>query len=170
MTERAAYSEEEWAQLMAAPVAVIAAVIGISPGGPVAIMQEVGAAVRWFEQTAAQRSENPLFAAMLLHLKESFDAFSTGKGKADEVKVDLFELGRDPARSVELCRTTAALLERKAPPELSAEVRNWLLDLAVAVAEAAREGGFMGIGGEQVNAKERTMIAELAAALGLDRV
>jgi hypothetical protein len=167
MTQREDYTDEEWAQIIAAPVAVIAAVIGASPGGPLSIMQEVAAAVKGFEQAAAERRDNPLIAALLLTLKGRFEA-ATGKGAdpANE-QVDIIELGKDPARCVAACSDARALLARKAPPEIAAELCAWLYQLADDVARAATEGGFLGIGGEQVNDKERAILAELAAALGV---
>jgi hypothetical protein len=36
------------------------------------------------------------------------------------------------------------------------------------VARAAKEGGFLGVGGEQVSAGEKTLFAELASTLGAD--
>lgn len=167
MTERDAYTDEEWAALTGAPVAVIAAVIGASPNGPVGIAQEVGAAVAAFERAAETRRENPLIAALLLTLRDRFAAF-TGKAPEDaaSAQVDIFALGADRERSLAAIAAARELLERKATPELTAEVRAWLLELAESVAGAASEGGFFGVGGEQVNAKERGALAEIAAALG----
>lgn len=165
MSERADYSDEEWGTIVGAPVAVIAAVIGSSPSGPVAIMQEVGAAVKSFERAAEERRDNPLIAALLVTLKGRFEAF--GKSDPANEQVDIMELGKDPARAVALCREARELLERKAPPEHAAELRAWLYELAESVARAAPEGGFFGMGGEQVNAKEQAILDELAAALGV---
>jgi hypothetical protein len=167
MTERSDYTDAEWATLVGAPVAVIAAVIGASPNGPVGIAQEVGAAVKSFEQAAETRRDNPLIAALLLTLKGRFEAF-TGKTSDDAAveQVDIFALGSDRARAMAAIVAARDLLAQKAPPELAAEIRAWLLELADNVAAAAAEGGFLGIGGEQVNDKERGALGEIAAALG----
>lgn len=167
MSERGDYTDEEWATLTGAPVAVIAAVIGASPNGPVGIAQEVGAAVQAFERAAETRRDNPLIAAMLLTLKGRFEAF-TGKASEDAAveKLDIFALGSDPARALAAIGAARELLAQKAPPELAGEVGDWLLELAESVAAAASEGGFMGIGGEQVSAGEREALAAIAAALG----
>lgn len=167
MTERGDYTDTEWATLVGAPVAVIAAVIGASPNGPIGISQEVGAAVKSFEQAAETRADNPLIAALLLTLKDRFEAF-TGKASEDAAveQVDIFALGADRARAMAEIAAARELLAQKAPPELAAEIRTWLLDLAKSVADAASEGGFMGIGGEQVNEKERGALDEIAEALG----
>ncbi|MCX7790349.1 MAG: hypothetical protein N2378_06885, partial [Chloroflexaceae bacterium] len=115
------------------------------------------------------RRSNPLIAAMLVTLRDRFNAY-IGKSADDPAvqQVDIFALGRDPARAVAACRAAGELLARKAPPEVTAEVREWLIDLGQEVARAAIEGGFMGMGGQRVNERERAILAEIAAALGAD--
>lgn len=167
MNEREQYSDEEWAIILAAPVAVISAIIGISPGGPVAIMQEVAAAVKSFERAAESHRENPLMAAMLVSLKGRFEAFTGGQGDPATEQIQIMELGRDPLVALAACREARELLDRKADPAHAAALQAWLLTLALDVAHAAKEGGFMGMGGELVNTKERTMLADLAEALGV---
>jgi hypothetical protein len=169
MTDREAYTDAEWSQMLAAPVAVISAVIGASPGGPVAIMQEVGAAVKFFEETARTRQGNPLIAALLVTLKGYFESY-LGKGKPDEAVagVDIMAMGKDPQAAVAMVAVLPPLLAAKGAGAAGDEVRAWLNDLAHAVAHAAPEGGFFGMGGEQVNAAETQILADLAAALGMD--
>jgi hypothetical protein len=77
------------------------------------------------------------------------------------------ELGRDPERAVASVAAARELLDRKAPAKHGHELRVWLYELANAVAQAASEGGFLGMGGEQVNAKERAILASIAQALGV---
>jgi hypothetical protein len=167
MSERQDYNDAEWAVIIAAPVAVIAAVIGASPGGPVSIMQEVGAAVRTFERAAQERRANPLIVALLLTLKGRFEAVMGGPGDPATDQVDIMELGRDPERALAACRAARELLDQRAPAQHAGELRAWLYELALAVAHAAPEGGFLGIGGEQVNAEERAILARIAEALGV---
>lgn len=165
MTERAEYTDEEWATVLAAPVAVISAIIGSSLGGPVGIMKEVAAAVKSFEQAAETKRDNPLIVAVLLSLKERFEAFGGGLDDPALQQMNILELGQDVDRAVEACRVARELLEQKAPADMSAELRAWLLEIGVNVAHAAVEGGFFGIGGERVNQAERDMLARLAEAL-----
>jgi hypothetical protein len=58
----------------------------------------------------------------------------------------------------------AALLDGKAPEDAAA-FKAWLEDLARRVAEAAKEGGFLGFGGVQVSAAEQATLTEISAAL-----
>jgi hypothetical protein len=57
----------------------------------------------------------------------------------------------------------------KATPEEGKAFRRWLLVAAQAAADAGKEGGFLGFGGEQVSAGEQRMLDELRAALGMTR-
>lgn len=170
MSERQDYSDEEWAAVVAAPVAVIAAVIGSSPGGPLAIMQEVAAAVRAFERAAEERRANPLIAALLITLKGKFEAVMGGPGDPAADQVDVMELGRDPERALAAIGAARALLDQRAPAQYAAELRAWLYELASAVASAAPEGGLFGLGGEKVNEAERAILARIAQALGVRAV
>ena len=46
-------------------------------------------------------------------------------------------------------------------------MRQWLRDISQKVAEAAKEGGFLGIGGERVSPAEQATLEEIDEALGL---
>ena len=67
-------------------------------------------------------------------------------------------------RAIEAVRQAAATVEQKAPLEATA-FKGWLLKIASRVAEAAKEGGFLGIGGVPVSAAERAALDEITAAL-----
>jgi hypothetical protein len=60
------------------------------------------------------------------------------------------------------------IVSASATPEESAAFRRWLLATAQAAADAAKEGGFMGFGAEQVSEGEHKMLERLAATLGVD--
>ncbi len=55
----------------------------------------------------------------------------------------------------------------KARPEESQAVKRWLQDTGKRVSEAAREGGFLGLGGTQVSEQEKTALNELGRSLGV---
>jgi hypothetical protein len=60
------------------------------------------------------------------------------------------------------------ILNAKATPKEAAAFRVWLVTAAQASADAAGEGGFLGIGAEQVSQREHDMIARIAKELGVD--
>ncbi len=71
------------------------------------------------------------------------------------------------AHALEAGRTFAALVDRKASPEEAEGAKRWLIGIAERTAEAAKEGGFLGFGGTQVNPAETAAIQEVARTLGV---
>ena len=60
-----------------------------------------------------------------------------------------------------------SVLEGKATPEEVTAYKQFVVTVAQAVANANREGGFVGIGGKPVSDHEQSAIDEIRSALGL---
>jgi hypothetical protein len=69
--------------------------------------------------------------------------------------------------AIDKSRTAIEILRQKGSPEDVAIYRDFLIHLGDKVANAATEGGFLGFGGERVSEHERTLLAELAEAVGV---
>jgi len=67
--------------------------------------------------------------------------------------------------AVQKCQSVAQLLESKATAEEKSNYVNWSISIAERVANAAKEGGFLGIGGERVSEEEVKVIAAVREAL-----
>jgi hypothetical protein len=67
---------------------------------------------------------------------------------------------------LEDCRSVVELLREKASEQESDEYKAWAMSIAKNVAKAAKEGGFLGFGGERVSEGEKQMFAKIAAAFG----
>jgi len=59
------------------------------------------------------------------------------------------------------------ILSAKATPEEADAMRRWLVDVAQAAADSAKEGGFMGVGAVRVSEGEQKMLEQLRSALGV---
>lgn len=72
-------------------------------------------------------------------------------------------------RQEAIARSRAALdlLRQKGTPEDITAYREFLITLGNKVANAAKEGAFLGFGGERVSEPERSLLAELANAVGV---
>jgi hypothetical protein len=68
------------------------------------------------------------------------------------------------AKCVDTLRQVSALVDSRAPGDAAA-FKGWLRQISQHVAEAATEGGFLGIGGVAVS--EKATLAEISGALGL---
>jgi hypothetical protein len=76
----------------------------------------------------------------------------------------------DQARSyaLEQLKQVAALLRQKAPGD-AAGFSQWLAEVAQRVANASKEGGFLGFGGTLVSEQEQAALRDIAAALGVQQ-
>lgn len=70
------------------------------------------------------------------------------------------------AKCVDTLRQVSALVDSRAPGDAAA-FKGWLRQISQHVAEAATEGGFLGIGGVAVSETEKATLAEISGALGL---
>jgi hypothetical protein len=60
-------------------------------------------------------------------------------------------------------REVDRIVKAKATPDESEAFREWLLTVAQAAADAAKEGGFLGFGAAQVSKGEHAMLEQLRA-------
>jgi hypothetical protein len=155
MTSKSDFTEEEWERLGRAPLVAGMAISLADPGGPIEAIKESSAALKTLMDAAregnhgefvhaiaqdvaakAQRRENPLAGFK-----------PDNRNALPEIKDEL--------------RAVNALLLAKATAEEVAEFREWLKTAAQRAALAAREGGFLGFGGEQVSEREQQMLDTL---------
>ena len=87
--------------------------------------------------------------------------------KGDTAKPEGLKAEELKSWSLEHLRQVAALLGQKSNPEEATAFKGWLVEMAGNVASAAKEGGFMGIGGTAVTEAETAALKEVAEALGV---
>ena len=64
------------------------------------------------------------------------------------------------------CQQAVTLLQKISPQDGQA-YKDFVYTTALRVAEAAKEGGFMGIGGVAVSAEEKSLLNDISRALGV---
>ena len=62
-------------------------------------------------------------------------------------------------------RDVQAIVAAKASPEEATAFAGWLVASAKAAADAAKDGGFMGFGAQQVSEREQDMLDRVTQAL-----
>ena len=156
MSKQTDYTPEEWKTITAAPLMAGLLVSVSDLSGPIGLVKE-GLSV------ARAVSETPSTANELI--KVLAEGIKTQGGRPE-----MPELPRDQAGAraalIDGCKQAAAAVAQKSPSEAE-EYKRWLVSLAQKTAEAAKEGGFLGIGGTRVSTAESTALTELAAALGV---
>jgi hypothetical protein len=157
MSTKADFTKEEWELLLKAPLMAGMAVVAASPSGPIGMVQEMFAVSKGILQ-GTEGATNPLIGALMADVKAGNRPSMPAERPADIAQAKAQALGG--------CREVAALLGRKAPGEAEG-FKRWLLTTAQRAAEAAKEGGFLGMGGVQVSDAEKAALAEVAGALGV---
>jgi hypothetical protein len=88
-------------------------------------------------------------------------AFDEGYSNSD---LQRFTAGVDKTSALAVIRDGVALLSRQGADE-AASYKSMLLEVGNAVANATKEGGFLGIGGKRVSDAEAAILQEIAAVV-----
>ena len=162
MATKASFTAEEWQKLLQSPMLAGMAVTAADPSGLFGLVKEGFAASRALAEAKADAGASELIKAVVADLEtsEGRDAARDGLkarfagAKAADIK----------PKAIAALREAAALLDTKAPEDAAA-FKAWLAVIARRVAEASKEGGFLGFGGVQVSDAEKATLAEISAAL-----
>src|SRR3954466_10795792 len=150
MTPRAGFSTEEWSIVAEAPLLAGARVVAAERGGTIReslSIRQVYAAARELQGESAPLDE-------LVASSPPMDALRA-RGAGDPA-----------AASTPAIRSALAILQAKAGPADVDAYKGFVLAVVQSVAEANREGGFAGIGGEEVSEREQAALDEISALLG----
>ncbi|MDP9346634.1 MAG: hypothetical protein M3P44_13135 [Actinomycetota bacterium] len=160
MSTRADFTDEEWNRLGRAPLVAALAISIADPGGPIEVLRESGAALR----TIAEAASDGRYGAFVTAVA----ADTAAKTKRRENPLGGFRPSGSEARDqiLDELRRVEALLVAKADETEADEFREWLRISAQRSAMAAREGGFLGIGGERVSEREQEMLGQLGEIFG----
>jgi hypothetical protein len=161
MTSRADFTDEEWARLGRAPQLAGLAVSLSDPGGPIEVVKESRAALKTVLEAVSERS----FGEFVQSVADDVAA----KARRRENPLAGFAPDRRRAREEILgeLRSVYALLVEKAAPEDVDDFREWIRMASQRAALAAKEGGFLGIGGERVSEREQLMLETLGEIFGV---
>ncbi|HZO67244.1 MAG TPA: hypothetical protein VFB74_19770 [Kribbellaceae bacterium] len=158
MTTKSDFSEEEWVRVRRAPLVAGMAISLADPGGPIETARESMATIK---STTNPPSREQMLAEIALDIQSMtqqkqnpLSGFKPSKG----VQAGPFVL--DELQAV------MQIVSSKATAEETGAFSRWLLSVAQAAADAAKEGGFMGFGAVQVSQGEKDMLDQVRSALG----
>ncbi|MBL1264804.1 hypothetical protein [Candidatus Methylomicrobium oryzae] len=164
MATKSDFSSAEWEVLRDTPHLVIFAVTVAGASGffgsiaealaPSSIINEALQGSNQLLREVCEREE----------IKSSIDAIKE-RARASGDFADIQAVLRQEA--INKSRTAIEILRQKGSSDDISAYRDFLLHLGDKVANAATEGGFLGFGGERVSEHERTLLAELAEAVGM---
>ena len=164
MADKSTFTPDEWKTLLESVMAAGLAVTAAEPHGLWGLLQESFASGKMLAKAKMDTRSNPLIKAVV-------DDFATSEGRStsrDGLKEQL--TGKKAAEMktacIEILGKVDGILSAKAPGDAAA-FKNWLRQISQSVAEAASEGGFLGIGGVAVSDAEKATLAEISSALKL---
>jgi hypothetical protein len=150
MTKKADFNAEEWSQILEAPPIAGMIVITAQRGGTLRETFSMGKA---YTEAREQHGSSELLDE-IVRANPEIDPKQFGSGE------ELREQG--PQR----LRDAVALLQSKATPDELEDYKSFVVSLAQRVAEAHKEGGFLGVGGKEVGEAEQAALEEVKQALG----
>ena len=159
MTSKSEFPEEEWARLVRAPLVAGMAITIADPGGPIEATKETMASVR--------AATNPPSREQLL-TEVALDVQAEVQAKRNPLKQFRPDGSAGVGEQV-LAELTAVqgLVAARATDEEVAAFGRWLIATAQAAADAAKEGGFMGFGAQQVSEREQEMLERMREAVSV---
>src|SRR5262245_45980398 len=164
MADKSNFTPDEWRVLLESMTMAGIAVTAAEPSGLWGLLQESLAAGSMVAQAKMDPTSDPLIKALIAE----FDTAEGRKAARDDLKTKL--AGSKPAevksKCIETLRQAAEIVDAKAPEDAAA-FKGWLRQISQHVAEAATEGGFLGIGGARVSEAEKATLTEISSALKL---
>lgn len=157
MTTKSDFDDQEWARIVRAPLVAGMAITLADPGGPIEAAKESMASMK---AATNPPSREELLADVALDLQAMVQQ------RHNPLKGFKPESGRPPGDQViEELQSVHSLVAAKSDPEEAAAFGRWMVASAQAAADAAKEGGFMGFGAEQVSQRERDMLERVRVAV-----
>jgi hypothetical protein len=163
MAKKADFTTEEWGTIRDAPLLVTLSVATAGSSGPIGSLKEAFAPVHAIVEASKGSNELLRNVCDRAELKEAQQSIHAS------VKVTDFKSLRESLQTLaadKASQAVATLKSKGAAGDLDA-YRSFVIDLADRTANAAKEGSFLGFGGERVSEGERAVIARISQALGL---
>ena len=149
MTDKSAFTDDEWHALTDAPLLVTAAVFIVGEHGPISMMKEASASARAISKPGERGVANALIGQIVAeaNTKEARAEMRERRGPTPQAAVE--------SVLQELAPAADAL--KKLPADEAAEVAGWYVAIAEAVAASAKT----------VNPDEQATIDKISALFGV---
>lgn len=150
MARKADFNAEQWDAVVAGPPAAGLIVIAADRGG---VLKESLSIARAYQEARGAQGGNGLIDDLVASPPPVQPVQARS---ADQLRTDALQRLRDAVAAVQATGDAEDLDAYRA----------FVLGVAQRAAEASKEGGILGIGGERVSAAEREAIDEIGRALG----
>ncbi|MEX2546607.1 MAG: hypothetical protein WD830_02315 [Chloroflexota bacterium] len=148
------FSDHQWQRLVEAGPQ-IALAVAASSGSRGQSEAELDAFLRLVDESADEAEEAGLLGRLAADTRSKLAAGMLRGDSEDAIPT-----------GIHAAREAGAILAVQADEHEARVLRQWLLQVAHTVAGAARDGGVLGLGGQDVSKVERETMAEIADGLG----
>jgi hypothetical protein len=163
MTAKTSFNSDEWNLLRSAAPLIAAGVGAADPSGLVGTLKEAMGGMSAVADSLKKGGDLELMKEMLAD--RSMPGMPDPKTLMGEGSREQ-QLGAFRKSAIARAREAVELVQRKGTPEEAAGYKRMLLTVADRTANASKEGGFLGFGGERVSASEKSFLDELRGAIG----
>lgn len=151
---RARFTEEEWATLAKTPTLAGYAVMMSALSGPVGINKEISALIEAMEEFGEAAEPDSLVGIVSRQFTSPEQITKLGANRENATP-----MMRDA------CLEAVRILTEKESHEEAQAYKQFVVNVAARVAEAAIDGGIMSMGGKPISDEEQTVLDLIAAAL-----
>lgn len=176
MIDRNSLSIEEWGDVISVPASIGALVVTADPSGPMGLIKEFRAIMDSIKSYVdAHSASSPLMGAIHTYLttkpteEEEADLKRWAEDQQNEMKANKPQTPEEMKDLVH-ARTTevlATLRAKGATEEDLSLFKTMIYTVAEGVANASKEGTFLGFGGTRVSDAEKSVLAQIKAELGV---
>jgi hypothetical protein len=159
VTTKRDFTEAEWARVVRAPFVAGMAVTLADPGDTVETTKETMATL---ETATNPSSREQLIAEVSVDIEAMRQKRQSPLGGYRPTAGS----GSAADQVLEELRNVQAIVAAKAEPDEATAFAQWLVAAAQSAADASKEGGFMGFGGQQVSDREEAMLDRVREAVG----
>src|SRR6516165_4319201 len=164
VTDKSSFTPDEWKLLLESVMAASIAITAAEPSGLWGLLKEGFAGGSELAKAKMDPGTDALIKAVVNDFGTTEGRSITRDGLKEKLKASKPAEIKD--KCIETLRQAGALVDTKAPGDAAA-FKNWLRQISQHVAEAAKEGGFLGFGGVRVSDAEKATLTEISSALRL---
>jgi len=172
MSLQSQFNDDQWFLLSSMPGMIGAAMSNAAPSGVIGTIKEMSAAMKASVQGKQDFPDSELINELMQkasNWEEAKEKMSDYRERA-KARVETAEVKtREGLQNMALedCKAALKLVDAHCSEADAQAYRQWTMNVARTVAEAAKEGSILGFGGERVSEPERKLLAELEQVLGL---
>lgn len=172
MTIKDAFNDDEWFLLSSMPGMIGAAMSNAAPSGIIGTIKEMSAGMRASVHAREEHPDSELIKELMSKAEnwdEAKEKMADYRERAQKRVKSAGVNSREELQSLALqdCRAAAALVDERCSESEAHIYKQWTVDLARAVAEAAKEGSILGFGGERISPAELELLHRIEATLGV---